>query len=262
MTFCSLASGRTGKSYFVGDADGGLLVDCGLSARAIEKQLADGIGMTPEALGGILVTHEHIDHIKGVGVLARRYHLPVYATQGTWDAMLDKIGPVSSEQQFILPEKTDALSIGRFDVEWFPTAHDASEPVAYVIHQNAQKISIATDTGVLKPAMLGKLYDSDIIVMEANHDETMLRGGRYPLYLKRRILGELGHLSNHACGEGLHEIIGAHTQHVVLAHLSQENNLPALAHQTVKDILLQGKLTGRLRLWVAKALEQSITLDI
>lgn len=92
MRFCSLASGSTGNSYFVGDNQGGLLVDCGLSARAIERQLADGAGMTPEALSGILVTHEHIDHIKGVGTLARRYHLPVYATRGTWDAMLDKIG--------------------------------------------------------------------------------------------------------------------------------------------------------------------------
>ena len=110
--------------------------------------------------------------------------------------------------------------------------------------------------------MLGKLYDSDIIVVEANHDVEMLQRGRYLLYLKRRILGELGHLSNDDCGHGLHEIIGSHTRHVVLAHLSQENNLPALAHQTVKEILLQGKLTGSLRLWVAKALEQSVTLDI
>lgn len=262
MRFCSLASGSTGNSYFVGDQKGGLLVDCGLSARAIERQLADGVGMSAKALSGILVTHEHIDHIKGVGVLARRYHLPVYATRGTWEAMLDKIGAVPEEQQMVLPEDTDELSIGRFDLQWFATAHDAREPVAYVIRQNAQKISIATDTGVLKPDMLGKLYDSDILVMEANHDVEMLKRGRYPLYLKRRILGELGHLSNHACGEGLHEVIGSHTRHVVLAHLSQENNLPALAHQTVKEILLQGKLTGSLRLWVAKALEQSVTLDI
>lgn len=261
VRFCSLASGSTGNSYFVGDEDGGLLVDAGLSAKAIEQCLLEGLGMTPHQLVGILVTHEHIDHIKSIGTLARRYHLPVYATSGTWQGMQEKIGTVPEQQRRILPDR-DGINIGRFDVEWFATAHDANEPVAYVVHRDEQKISIATDTGVLNQQMIGKLYNSDVVIVEANHDVEMVRTGRYPLHLKRRILSETGHLSNKACGEGLQEIIGGRTRHVVLAHLSMENNLPDLAHQTVKDILLGSRLTGSLKLWVAKAQAQSVSLDI
>lgn len=262
MRFCSLASGSTGNSYFVGDDDGGFLIDAGISVREIERQLAEGVGLVPNALRGILVTHEHIDHIKSVGALARRYHLPIYATEGTWLAMGDKIGVVAGEQRHILPEDIHQLTLGRFEVEWFTTEHDAFQPVGYILRQNGQKISVATDTGVLKPAMLDKLYDSDILVIEANHDETMLRQGRYPAVLKRRILSERGHLSNHACGVGLCDMVGSHTKHVVLAHLSQENNSPELAHQTVKEMLLQGHLTGSLHLWVAQAKGQSVSLKI
>lgn len=259
MQFCSLASGSTGNCYYIGDGYSGLLVDAGISAKAIEQGLLGQMGIEPQQLQGILITHEHHDHIKSVGTLARRYGLPIFATQGTWQGMGDKVGKIPDSLQCVLPD-TQQMNLGSYDLEWFSTHHDAQEPVSYVIHHEAQKIGIATDTGVLNPEIIGKLYNSQVIVIEANHDIQMLKSGRYPYYLKQRILGDWGHLSNEACGQGLQEMIGGATKHVVLAHLSQENNLPQLAHQTVKNILLNSRLSGRLNLWVASAQQFSVPL--
>lgn len=249
MKFCSIASGSSGNCYFIKNDTDALLVDCGISAKAAEDALKY-LGESINDVQGILVSHEHIDHIKGIGVLARRYRLPVYATEGTWAGMREKLGDISASQIKLLP-KDGSLSIGDFSVKWFTTNHDAQEPVAYIIEQQGKKIGIATDTGVLKPEMIDKLYNSDIVAIEANHDEELLKKGRYPYYLKKRILSDYGHLSNSACGLGLVDIIGPQTKQVLLAHLSQQNNLPLLAYQSVKEILLKASLKGRLMLSVS-----------
>lgn len=260
MKFCSLASSSSGNSYYIGTDNGiSVLVDVGVSAKNIEQLLAN-IGQTAATLSALLITHEHQDHIKGIGTLARRYHLPIYATEGTWAAIDAKIGNLDEAQRIRLPKSSFIL--GDLTIHYLATKHDANEPVAYILQDKEQKISLLTDTGVLNSEMIGKLYNSDLIAIEANHDETMLFHGRYSYPLKKRISGDYGHLSNRACGQGLLEMIGAKTRHVVLTHLSRENNLPSLAHQCVKDTLLAGHLTGSIKLWVADALGASANIQI
>lgn len=261
MKFCSLASGSTGNCYYIGHEQGGVLIDAGISAKAIGQALDQALQVEPSSLAGILVTHEHVDHIKSVGTMARRYHLPIYASAGTWQGMAGKIGLIAPELQKVLPAE-GKLNLGEMAISWFEISHDSEQPVSFLLEHQEKKIGIATDTGVLNDGIIDKLYNSDLIIMEANHDEEMVRNGRYPYFLKQRILSDQGHLSNKACAAGLQRMIGGKTNHVVLAHLSQENNYPNLAHQTVKEILLKGKLTGRLNLWVAKAQVSSVLLEI
>lgn len=230
-----LASGSTGNAMVVCGKGVRLLVDAGLSARKIEQLLASQ-GMSGEELDGILVTHEHSDHIRGLGPFARKYRLKVYANAGTWRAMEGQIGELEEDQKQVF-ETGSPLDFGLLRAESFAISHDAAEPVGFCFYEGDSKLSIATDLGYISANVREKIADSDVLVLEANHDVEMLRVGRYPWNVKRRILGDTGHLSNEAAGEGLCGLVTERTKRVYLAHLSKDHNLMELARMTVNNIM-------------------------
>jgi len=233
IKFCTIASGSSGNSAFVSVGNNKILVDAGLSGKAIEEGLR-AVGECATKLTAIFVTHEHSDHVKGAGVLSRRHNVPLYMTAGT--AMGADIGRIASKNHFLVrcgvPVVFDGVQVMPFGVP-----HDANETVGYSIIAGERKISIATDLGHTPPEVVAQMKGSDIILIEANHDIEMLKNGAYPQHLKQRILSPLGHLSNVACGTFLADIICSKTKHIILGHLSEENNRPMLAHETVKRIL-------------------------
>ena len=239
MRLCSIASGSSGNCIYVGHASTHLLIDAGISGKRIEQGLAE-IGVEPGSLSGILVTHEHSDHIQGIGVLARKYGIPLYGTVETFCAMKKgktTIGKVDDSLfQQIFPEK--GLTIGEICVTPFSVSHDAANPVAYVFEADGHKIGMATDLGVYTEKTMEYLKDSELLYLESNHDVNMLMVGGYPYYLKQRIIGEHGHLSNDTAAELLCKLYHKNLKHVLLAHLSKENNYPELAYETVKAELM------------------------
>lgn len=239
MRLCSIASGSSGNCIYVGHASTHLLIDAGISGKRIEEGLR-GIEVEPEELAGILITHEHSDHIQGVGVLARKYKVPLYGTVETFCAMKKgktNLGKVDDGLfREVDPEKS--FSIGDIRVMPFSVSHDAANPVAYVFEADGKKIGMATDLGVYTEQTVEHLKDSGILYLESNHDLNMLMVGMYPYYLKQRIAGEHGHLSNDSAAKLLCRLHHDGLQHVLLAHLSKENNYPDLAYETVRAELL------------------------
>jgi phosphoribosyl 1,2-cyclic phosphodiesterase len=250
MRFCSLASGSSGNSYYIGTRKTNILIDAGISGKRICQELEEKVGLAGSQLDGVLITHEHIDHIQSIGVLARRFKVPLYATEGTWKGMEGKIGKVEPSLCNVLDD-CGSMELGDVNIEWFSTSHDANEPVGYLCRHDKKEIGLATDTGQISPQMAKALCDIELLILEANHDEKMLATGRYPHYLKKRIHSPLGHLSNKAAGEALLDLVGEKTKSVLLAHLSQENNLPSLALATVGDILNKNKVDYEFDLTVA-----------
>ncbi|WP_070120042.1 MBL fold metallo-hydrolase [Bacillus marinisedimentorum] len=237
LHFSVLASGSSGNAFYIGTGKQKLLVDAGLSGKKMEELMRQR-QINPEELDGILVTHEHSDHIKGLGILARRYKLPIYANEKTWQAMDSMIGKVDTGQKFVFDMET-VKTFGDLDVESFGVSHDAAEPMFYVFHHEGKKVSLATDTGYVSDRIKGTLRDSDMIIFEANHDVDMLRMGRYPWNVKRRILSDVGHVSNEDAALALADIIGDKTKRIYLAHLSKDNNIKDLARMSVAQTLEQ-----------------------
>ncbi|WLR50835.1 MBL fold metallo-hydrolase [Bacillus tianshenii] len=237
LHFSVLASGSSGNAFYIGTENQKLLVDAGLSGKQME-QLMKRVDINPKELNGILVTHEHSDHIKGLGILARRYNLPIYANEKTWNAMEGHIGAVPTEQKFIFDMET-VRSFGDLDVESFGVSHDAAEPMFYVFHYEGKKISLVTDLGYVSERIKGTVKNSDALVFESNHDVGMLRMGRYPWNVKRRILSDVGHVSNEDAALALTDIIGDQTKRIYLAHLSKDNNMKDLARMSVAQVLEQ-----------------------
>lgn len=239
MRLCSIASGSSGNCIYIGHASTHLLIDAGISGKRIEQGLME-MGVEPQSISGILVTHEHSDHIQGIGILARKYQIPIYGTAETFCAMKKgktNIGKVDDTLfQQVFPK--DRITIGDIKVTPFSVSHDAANPVAYAFEAEGHKIGMATDLGVYTEETLEYLKHSEILYLESNHDVNMLMVGSYPYYLKQRILGEHGHLSNDTAAELLCKLYHRNLQHVVLAHLSKENNYPELAYETVKSELL------------------------
>lgn len=230
-----LASGSKGNVTFVETPNHKVLIDAGLSGKKIET-LMEQIGRSLKEIDSLFVTHEHSDHIAGVGVLARKYGMDVYANEKTWAAMDGKIGKVADEQKHIfMPGETKLM--GDLDVESFSVSHDAADPQFYAFHHNNKTFGMLTDTGYASDAVEGMLRDADVLLMETNHDYEMLRMGSYAWSLKQRIWGDKGHLSNEDGALALAGVLGRHTKHIYLGHLSQENNQKPLAHLTVKSIL-------------------------
>lgn len=211
------------------------MVDAGLTGKKLEELLRQ-IGESPQDLDAILVTHEHSDHIKGLGVLARRYHIPVYANARTWPELEKACGEIDLEQKFHF-ERGQVLTLGDVEVESFGISHDAREPMAFCFHHAGRKLGIATDLGYVSEKIKGILRGAHALIFEANHDVHMLRMGPYPWHVKQRILSDVGHLSNEDSGEALAEIITEATTRVYLAHRSQDNNMLELARMTVEQIL-------------------------
>ncbi|MBB2482681.1 MBL fold metallo-hydrolase [Bacillus sp. APMAM] len=235
LHFSVLASGSTGNAIYVETDEHSFLVDAGFSGRQMEA-LFQKIDRKIENLNGILVTHEHSDHIKGVGVLARKYDLPVYANQKTWSAMEGLIGEIPTEQKFTFDMET-VKSFGGLSIESFGVSHDAAEPMFYVFHQDNKKIVLITDTGYVSDRMKGIISNANVYIFESNHDVQMLRMGRYPWNIKRRILSDVGHVSNEDAAVAMSDVIGDQTKRIYLAHLSLDNNLKDLARMSVTQTL-------------------------
>ena len=233
MDFCSIASGSSGNCIFVGTDHTGVLIDAGISGKKVVAGL-EKIDRKPEELDAILITHEHSDHIRGLGVLARKYGIPIYSTAGTREAMLTQnmLGKVD-ESLFTGIQADEAFSIGDLSVLPFHVSHDAAEPVAYRFSQGDKSVAVATDLGFYDNYIVDHLKNLDAVLLESNHDINMLQVGAYPYYLKQRILGRRGHLSNENAGRLLGEILSSKMKSVMLGHLSKENNYEALALATV-----------------------------
>jgi phosphoribosyl 1,2-cyclic phosphodiesterase len=257
LELCMLASGSSGNAVYIATKHTRVLVDAGLSGKRIAAAL-DTISADPFALDAMLLSHDHVDHTCGAGVMARRYKLPVYATSPTWQASACKLGPLPQPMCRLLPD-CGVLAINDLLVETFPVPHDAAGPVGFIFRNGSHSIALVTDLGMVTPAILEKLRGINCLVMEANHDEIMLKNGTYPWSLKKRILGERGHLSNGLAAKCLASVMTPATTHVVLAHLSAENNLPALAYDTVcGELAAAGCVPGRqISLEVAKRHEPS-----
>ncbi|ODG91808.1 MULTISPECIES: MBL fold metallo-hydrolase [Bacillaceae] len=238
LHFSVLASGSTGNALYVGTEKTKLLVDTGLSGKAMESLFKE-INRDIKEVSGILVTHEHSDHIKGLGVLARRYQIPIYANEKTWKAMNHLIGDIPTEQKFIFNMET-TIQFGDIEVESFGVSHDAAEPMFYVFHHNEKKFVTITDTGYVSDRMKGIISNADMYIFESNHDVEMLRMGRYPWSIKRRILSDVGHVSNEDAALAMSDVIGDKTKRIYLAHLSQDNNMKELARMSVTQTL-EGK---------------------
>lgn len=240
MFFCSLASGSSGNCHLINDGENSILIDAGLSGVRIENKLKE-IDIDPKSLIAILVSHEHSDHICGVGVLSRRYNIPIYANKGTWDGMDTKIGEIREDNTKYF-NSAGEFNIKDFNIRPYDISHDANEPVGFSIEKDNIKISIVTDLGHIDKNIIEQVGDSDLVVLESNHDEEMLKVGRYSYYLKRRILSDVGHLSNEAAGNAIIDLVEKNVRSILLAHLSRENNFPELAVATVKNILDDRKI--------------------
>ena len=231
LTVCPLFSGSSGNSVYIACGGVRLLVDAGVSAARVEANL-DEIGVSPEELDAILVTHEHIDHIRGLSVLSRKYGVPIYANEGTWTGIEQKASgiPMRLRRTFYTGEE---FSVGRMSVHPFAIPHDAQEPVGYAFSCGTLTCGVATDIGCVQEDWLRAVSGCQALVLEANHDVEMVERGPYPAHLKRRILGRRGHLNNEDCARALLELARGGTRAVFLAHLSADNNLPELAYNTV-----------------------------
>lgn len=241
MELCSIASGSSGNCICVGSDTCHVLIDAGISGKRIEAGL-NSIDLKTEEMQGILITHEHIDHIAGLGVLARRYGIPMYATAGTIDAVkkAKSVGNID-ETLFHVIHPAEDFNIGDLTVEAIPISHDAAEPVAYKIKQPGKSMAVMTDLGKYDDNIIEKMRGLDVLLLEANHDVHMLQVGSYPYPLKQRILGERGHLSNELSGQLLGQVLHDGFKTVFLGHLSKENNYPDLAYETVRLEVTMGE---------------------
>lgn len=240
MRFSILASGSTGNAIYIETEKVRLLIDAGLSGKQMVA-LLDQIGVKPESLDALLLTHEHLDHVKGLGVMARRYELPVYTNEATWQSLPKTVGEIDESQKHVLATGT-AMTFADLEVETFGTSHDAAEPMGFCFYHRKAKLSLMTDLGYVSDKIKVQVRESDVIICESNHDIEMLRMGRYPWNVKRRILSDVGHLSNEDAGDALLDIIDSRCKDVYLAHLSRDNNMIDLARMTVGQILQEAGL--------------------
>lgn len=233
MRLMSIASGSSGNCIYVGSERAHVLVDAGISGRSIEKGL-NSLELTGKDIDGILVTHEHSDHIKGLGVLARKYGIPIYTTGGTADA-LSRSKSLGELPEGIFHEvrEDEPFFIKDLSIRPFTIPHDAAQPVGYRIECGERSVGIATDLGKYNEYIVENLQNLNALLLEANHDIHMLQVGKYPYYLKQRILGDRGHLSNENAGKLLCRLLHDNLKAVFLGHLSRENNYEELAYETV-----------------------------
>lgn len=237
MKLCSIASGSSGNCIYVGTNQTGIMVDAGISKKRIVEGCSE-FGINPANLDGIVITHEHVDHIQGLGVFLRKYPVPVYGTKETLLAIRHtaSLGKLDKEL-FHDIEPYETLKIKDLLIKPFSISHDALNPVGYRFERaesSEDAVAVATDLGCYDETIVSYLKNLKALLLEANHDVHMLQVGSYPYALKRRILGERGHLSNETSGHLLNEILHEDLKHIILGHLSKENNYERLAYETVR----------------------------
>lgn len=237
ITFLSLISGSSGNATFVSDGKTKLLIDCGMSGSRLKSALSN-IDVDISELDAVLVTHEHSDHIKGLGVVARKYHIPVFATFKTL-ANMNGIGDFDDSLKNAI---SDELEIGGIGIRAFSIPHDAADPVGYNFFIDNTKLTLATDIGCMDDKLFSSIKGSKYVILESNHDVDILRLGSYPVNLKKRILGERGHLSNEDAAKTALKLAETGTEHFMLAHLSRENNLPEIAQITTANMFKQNDI--------------------
>lgn len=240
MRMCSIASGSSGNCIYVGTDATHLLVDVGVSCKKTVEGL-NQLGLTGKDIDGILITHEHADHVNGLGVLSRKFGIPIYSTAGTIEAIkkIKNLGAID-ESLFHEIKADEKMILKDITVNPMKISHDAAQPVAYRFQYGNKRMAVVTDLGTYDEYTVECLKGMDALVMEANHDINMLQVGPYPYYLKQRILGNRGHLSNELSGKLLSRILHDHLQTVCLGHLSKENNLEELAYETVRLEITMG----------------------
>ena len=236
INFCSLYSGSSGNSLFVETQNTKILVDAGVSCKKIESALQD-INIDPSSLDGILVTHEHIDHVQSLGTLSKKFDLPVFVNQKTLDVMPKQKDKISDKniKNFNVSEN---FEIGDLKIHPFSIPHDAADPCGFNIYKEDKKISIATDIGHMTNNILKNLEESLFVMLESNYDPEVLRCSAYPFSLKSRIAGPIGHLPNEIAGKTISHLLKTGLKTAMLGHLSKESNFPELAYQTVLDELI------------------------
>ncbi|MCR5278518.1 MAG: MBL fold metallo-hydrolase [Lachnospiraceae bacterium] len=234
MRLCPIASGSSGNSIYVGSDTTHILIDAGISGKRICEGL-NSLDLSPNDISGLLITHEHSDHIQSIGVMARKYGIPIYATEGTVSAVKNMKSCGEIDDSLITIVRADhKFTIGDIVVNPVRISHDAAEPVAYTLESEHRKASVITDLGIYNDYIINALEGSNVILAESNHDVRMLQVGPYPYYLKQRILSDHGHLSNENCGRMLSRVLHDGVKEIILGHLSKENNIPELAYEAVR----------------------------
>ncbi|MFI3212814.1 MAG: MBL fold metallo-hydrolase [Eubacteriales bacterium] len=265
MRLCSIASGSSGNCIYIGAKDTHILVDAGISGKRTRLGLQE-LGVDITDIDGIMVTHEHSDHIGGLGVLARKYKLPIYATEKTKAAILcaKSVGEIEPEL-FRVIHSDESFVVKDMTLNPVKISHDAVDPVAFRVMSDNKKIGIATDLGNYNDYIVESFQGMDCLFLEANHDVNMLQVGPYSYALKQRVLGNKGHLSNVMAGKLLDRLLHDKMKGVILGHLSHENNMPELAYETVRLELTTGNggyKNGDFPIWVANRHELSKVIDV
>jgi len=240
VKFCSLFSGSSGNALFIGTEKTKLLIDAGLSGKRILEALCS-IGEDPAELSAILISHEHVDHVRGAGIVSRKKNVPIYANEATWGAMEYGLGPVKLENRVAFSTE-EGFEIGDICVKPFSIPHDASEPVGFNFFVQGKRITTATDIGHMNDELLSQIEGTDLLLLESNHDVDMLKVGPYPWLLKQRILGDNGHLSNENAAKVIAYLAEKGGRRFILGHLSNENNFPELAYLTTLNALNEKKI--------------------
>lgn len=241
MRLVSIASGSSGNCVYIGSENTHILVDAGISNKRIEQGLNE-IGLKGSELDGVLITHEHSDHIRGLGILARKYPIPIYGTKETLEEIGSKASLGDYPKELLHPILPDVhFFVGDLEIKPFHIDHDAANPVAYRVQNGRKSVAVATDLGHYNQYIIDHLQGLNAVLLESNHDVRMLEAGPYPYRLKQRILGDYGHLSNENCGRLLNCILHDNLKKILLGHLSKENNYEELAYETVRLEISQGE---------------------
>ncbi|MDO4438460.1 MAG: MBL fold metallo-hydrolase [Eubacteriales bacterium] len=259
MIFTSFASGSSGNCTFIESNNTKILIDCGISAKRIDESLKEiGYKDGVTCLDAVFITHEHSDHIKGLKRLMASYGIPVYSSQGTlgslFKATRDEYFHYAGVELMHVVSEGREINIKGLKIIPFRTFHDSAMSLCYRVEDGVHCAAVTTDTGYFDDYLRDMLLDLDVLLLEANHDRSMLVNGKYPVYLKRRIMSREGHLSNNSAGSLLSEIISPRLKYVILGHLSRDNNTPSLAFNTVMEEITQrcgSERAGNLSLSIA-----------
>ena len=259
--FCSLYSGSSGNSFFIQTSNTKILVDAGESAKKINAALSS-IDIDVNDLDAIIVTHEHLDHVRGLGTLSKKHNIPIYANIKTWEAMPEQSAKISINNKKTF-NSNDFFEIGDLKIRPFQIPHDAADPCGFNFFNGNEKISIATDIGHMTSDIIHKLEDSSFILLESNYDINVLKCSSYPYLLKKRIAGPNGHLPNNEAGKTISYLIKSGLNKVMLGHLSKESNFPELAYKTVMEELISSKQAdNNISISVASRHKPSPLLDL